>query len=113
MACLEQYATSAETAARIDNLRAPSFGRPMLHHWPLDPDVTYLNHGTVGAPPRRVLAAQQAIRDEIEKQPSRFLLRELVGNIGAPPPSSARLRVAAAAVAEFLGARGDDLVFVD
>ena len=53
------------------------FGREMLGGWTLDPSVTYLNHGTVGAVPRRVLAAQQAIRDEIERQPSRFLLREL------------------------------------
>ena len=57
-----------------------AFGRHMLEHWALDPAITYLNHGTVGAPPRRVLAAQQAIRDEIERQPSRFLLRELAGS---------------------------------
>jgi isopenicillin-N epimerase len=44
-----------------------TFGRRMLEHWALDPGITYLNHGTVGAPPRRVLAAQQAIRDELER----------------------------------------------
>jgi isopenicillin-N epimerase len=92
-----------------------TFGRPMLEHWLLDPAVTYLNHGTVGAPPRRALAAQQAIRDEIERQPSRFLLRELstvrVGvGAGADRP---RLRVAAEAVAAFVGASGEDLAFVD
>jgi len=86
----------------------------MLHHWPLDPDVTYLNHGTVGAPPRRVLAAQQAIRDEIEKQPSRFLLRELSAiTVGVPQAAPPRMRAAADQVAAFLGARGNDLVFVD
>ena len=53
------------------------FGRNMRNEWMLDPAVTYLNHGTVGAPPRRVLVAQQQLRDEIERQPSRFLLREL------------------------------------
>ena len=89
------------------------FGRAMIEHWFLDPQVTYLNHGTVGAPPRRVLAAQQAIRDEIERQPSRFLLRELVDLVGAPLPGPRRLRSAAEAVAAFLGARGRDLVFVD
>ena len=46
---------------------ATRFGRVMLAQWALDPAVTYLNHGTVGAPPRRVLAAQQAIRDRIER----------------------------------------------
>jgi len=90
------------------------FGRGMLQHWALDPEITYLNHGTVGAPPKRVLAVQQAIRDEIERQPSRFLLRELSGiATGALRAERPRMRVAADAVAAFVGARGDDLVFVD
>jgi isopenicillin-N epimerase len=91
------------------------FGREALGEWPLDPAVTYLNHGTVGVTPRRVLAAQSAIRDDIERQPSRFLLRELA-EAGLPntrPGHRPRLRIAAAAVADFLGARGEDLVFVD
>lgn len=90
------------------------FGRHMLEHWSLDPEVTYLNHGTVGAPPRRVLAAQQRIRDEMERQPSRFLLRELSAIVvGSGPLPKPRLRAAADAIAAFVGARGDDLVFVD
>jgi isopenicillin-N epimerase len=90
------------------------FGRGMLEHWPLDPDIFYLNHGTVGAPPRRVLAAQQRIRDEMVRQPSRFLLRELAAvGVGIRNPGRPRMRVAADAVAEFVGARGQDLVFVD
>jgi isopenicillin-N epimerase len=92
----------------------PTFGRPLLAEWALDPDVTYLNHGTVGAPPKRILAAQQALRDEIERQPSRFLLRELAEvRSGAPRGESPRMRVAAEAVGRFVGVRGDDLVFVD
>jgi isopenicillin-N epimerase len=92
----------------------PTFGRPMLSQWLLDPAVTYLNHGTVGATPRRVLAAQQAIRDEIERQPSLYLLRELTGvHWGGPRHDRPRLRAAADAVAAFVGARGEDLVFVD
>jgi isopenicillin-N epimerase len=95
-----------------------TFGRPMLEHWMLDPSVTYLNHGTVGAPPRRALAAQQAIRDEIERQPSRFLLRELTSirvgvGAGGPGADRPRLRAAADAVAAFVGASGEDLAFVD
>jgi len=90
------------------------FGRSMLAHFALDPAITYLNHGTVGAPPRRVLAVQQAIRDEIERQPSRYLLRELSEIcVGAPRAEPPRLRTAAAEVAAFFGARGEDLVFVD
>ncbi len=90
------------------------FGRSMLQHFALDPSITYLNHGTVGAPPRRVLLAQQAIRDEIELQPSRYLLRELSEiRVGAPRSEPPRLRTAATEVAAFFGARGEDLVFVD
>src|SRR5262245_6029292 len=91
----------------------PSFGRWMLEQWALDPALVYLNHGTVGCPPRKVLAAQQAIRDAIERQPSRYLLREMVTRVGTPKPEKLRLRKAADAVAAFVGARGDDLVFVD
>jgi isopenicillin-N epimerase len=84
----------------------------MLSEWLLDPDVTYLNHGTVGAPPRRVLRKQQALRDEIERQPSRFLLRDLAGEHPAPWRDRSRLREAAAFIAAFLGSRPEDLVFV-
>ncbi len=90
-----------------------TFGHAMLAHWPLDPAVLYLNHGTVGVVPRRVQAAQDAVRAEIERQPARFLVRELADVkefvLRAPP----RMRTAAAAVAEFMGARADDLAFVD
>lgn len=90
----------------------PSLGRALRHEWLLDPEVTYLNHGTVGATPRRVLAHQRALTDEIERQPARFMLRELADTKGTAttPP---RLRVAAAAVAEFVGVAGEDLVFVE
>jgi len=66
----------------------------MLEHWLLDPEYTYLNHGTVGATPRRVLQKQQALRDEIERQPSRFMLRELGGHQPMPWRAVSRLREA-------------------
>jgi len=86
----------------------------MKSAWALDPEIIYLNHGTVGAPPRCVLEKQQKLRDQIERQPSQFLLRELAGNrfataVEKPP----LLRTAADEVAQFLGAKGSDLVFVD
>jgi isopenicillin-N epimerase len=93
-----------------------AFGRWMLEQWALDPGIVYLNHGTVGAPPRKVLAAQQAIRDAIERQPSRFLIRELAGLrgvAGGAQTGPLKLQAAADAVAAFLGARGQDLVFTD
>jgi isopenicillin-N epimerase len=89
-----------------------TFGPSMLEHWLLDPECTYLNHGTVGATPRRVLAKQQALRDEMERQPSQFMLRELGGHAPMPWRSVSRLREASDQVAAFVGARPDDLVFV-
>jgi len=89
-----------------------NFGRAMLEHWLLDPHCTYLNHGTVGAPPRRVLERQQALRDEMERQPSRFMLRELNGEHPMPWRTATRLREASDTVAAFLGANPEDLVFV-
>ena len=84
----------------------------MRSEWLLDPDVTYLNHGTVGATPRRVLEHQRAITDEIERQPAKFMLRELADS-HRDLAETPRMRVAAAAVAEFVGVAGEDLMFVD
>jgi isopenicillin-N epimerase len=90
-----------------------TFGHAMRPEWPLDPSVTYLNHGTVGVTPRAVLRVQQAIRDEMERQPSRYMLREVGRLAGAAWPGPNRIRRAADDVAAAIGARGDDLVFVD
>ena len=90
------------------------FGHSMRDAWLLDPAVTYLNHGTVGATPRRVLDTQRRLQDEIERQPSRFLLRELSSvRVGVDHGEPGRLRGAAEAMGRHLGATGDDLVFVD
>ena len=90
------------------------FGHAWRAAWPLEPGLTYLNHGTVGVTPRRVLEAQGAIRAQIEANPSRFLLRELCEIVvGQPQPRRPRLRQAADIVGGFVGARGDDIVFVD
>ncbi|MBI5818006.1 MAG: aminotransferase class V-fold PLP-dependent enzyme [Verrucomicrobia bacterium] len=70
--------------------------------WPLDPDVVFLNHGSFGSCPRPVLEFQQQIRARLEQQPVQFFVRDLEGLL-----DSAR-----AALAEFVGADADDLVFV-
>jgi isopenicillin-N epimerase len=70
--------------------------------WRLDPAVIFLNHGSYGACPTDVLAVQQALREELEAEPVRFLTREL----------PARLDVAREAVAGFLRADPDGLAFV-
>jgi isopenicillin-N epimerase len=91
-----------------------TLGRGLLGEWALDPAITYLNHGTVGAPPRRVLDAQQQLRDRIERQPAQFMLRDLSAiRVGEPTAAPGLLRQAADVVGDFLGVAGRDLVFVD
>jgi isopenicillin-N epimerase len=89
----------------------PTFGHAMLEHWMLEPESIYLNHGTVGVTPRRVLQKQQALRDEMERHPSRFILREFAGSYPAPWRSISRVREASDQVAAFVGSSPDDLVF--
>lgn len=91
-----------------------AFGHELRALWPLEPGLTYLNHGTVGVTPRRVLEAQRAILDEIEANPSRVLLRELSEIVvGGPSGRKPRLRHAADVVAGLVGVNGDELAFVD
>lgn len=84
-------------------MTAVTYGAALRDAWPLDPAVTYLNHGGYGATPLAVLTAQQQWRDRIERNPTGFLSRAL----------PAALRNAADEVAAALGARGADIVFVD
>jgi isopenicillin-N epimerase len=70
--------------------------------WPLDPNVTFLNHGSFGACPTEVLRYQDSLRRELEAEPVRFLSREIFDRLDA-----ARARLAA-----FVGADPDGLVFV-
>jgi isopenicillin-N epimerase len=70
--------------------------------WLLDPAVTFLNHGSFGACPRAVLDEQQRLREELEREPVKFLARELED----------RLAAARAELGAFIGADPDDLAFV-
>ena len=80
------------------------FGRECRSLWPLDPEAVYLNHGTVGVTPIKVLQAQQAWRDRIERHPSRFMLRELWTFTGSAGEAPTLMRQAAGTVAAFVGA---------
>lgn len=74
---------------------------PTRSDWLLDPDVTFLTHGTFGACPRPVLELQTRLRDEIEHEPLTFLDDEL----------ERRLDEARAPLAAFLGAQPLDVTF--
>lgn len=89
------------------------FGHAMLEHWSLEPEILYLNHGTVGVTPNAIMRVQQELRDEIERQPARFMLRELEHHSRTLPAHLPRLRHAANQVAAFFGVQDNDLVFVD
>lgn len=79
------------------------FGRARLAEFFLDDAVIHLNHGSFGAVPRPVQAAQDDWRRRLERNATRFYRTEL----------PAALRAAAEDVAGFLGGAGRDWVFVD
>ena len=74
----------------------------LSQHWVLDPQVTFLNHGSFGACPRSVLDAQDRWRERMEAQPVQFLARDL----------PTLLADARRGVGAFLNSDPDDLAFV-
>ena len=70
--------------------------------WPLDPGVTYLNHGGFGGAPSAVLAEQDRLRALLEANPTGFVVRHLVPLLDA----------ARSELARFVGADPAGLVFV-
>jgi isopenicillin-N epimerase len=77
--------------------------RGLRRRFALEPGTAFLNHGSFGAAPRAVLAAAEGWRRRMEANPDRFM-REIL---------PAALRRAAARLARFVGARPQDLVFVE
>lgn len=80
-------------------LPAPS---PFSHHWDLEPGIVYLNHGSFGACPRVVMQHQQQLRERMEREPVRFVHRDLEELLDA----------ARAELGQLIGCSGDDLAFV-
>lgn len=78
-------------------------GKSIRDYWFLEEGLTYLNHGAYGSLPRQVHEAANEWRLHVEKQPARFIQEELPFEI----------RKAADKLAEFVGANGDDIVFID
>lgn len=80
----------------------PELGTAIRHEWALDPNALIVNHGSFGAAPRAVLAAQDEWRRQLEAEPTRFMSQVLPG----------ALRAAAGTLGRFLGAEGQDVAFV-
>lgn len=74
----------------------------MKEHFLLDPDVIFLNHGSFGATPRPVFESYQRWQWELEKQPVEFLGRR----------SDELLNHARSILADYLGTKRDNLVFI-
>ena len=70
--------------------------------WLLDPDVTFLNHGSLGSCPGPVLEAQARWRQEMERRPIQFLLRDL----------SARMAEVRSCLGDLFGSNPDDLALM-
>ena len=79
-----------------------SDGTRLREEFLLDPNVTFLNHGSFGATPRAVFERYQEWQLELERQPVLFLARRIDG----------LLAEARAALAAYVGADPEDLVFV-
>lgn len=75
--------------------------RHFKHEFLLDPKVIYLNHGSFGATPKPVFDVYQRWQRELERQPTEFLDRR----------HDRLMQSARAALAEYLHARPDDLVY--
>ncbi|MBI1942124.1 MAG: aminotransferase class V-fold PLP-dependent enzyme [Betaproteobacteria bacterium] len=80
-----------------------AFGWPLRRRFLLEPGTAFLNHGSFGTTPRRVLAAARRWQRRMEANPDRFVREILPG----------ALRDAAARLAGFLSCSERDLVFVE
>ncbi|MEQ8818001.1 MAG: aminotransferase class V-fold PLP-dependent enzyme [Thalassobaculum sp.] len=107
---------------------APAFGAPARRLFQLEDGAVYLNHGSYGATPKLVTAAQRRWQDRLEAEPSRFMEREfrpglrvaaerLSVHLGVPGRSIAMVENATQAVNAILRSltlkRGDEILITD
>ncbi|MEC7089599.1 MAG: aminotransferase class V-fold PLP-dependent enzyme, partial [Candidatus Thermoplasmatota archaeon] len=76
---------------------------PLAAHWDLDPEVSYLNHGSFGATPRAVIEEQRRWQTKLETNPMGFLESEVYGALAA----------ARQALAGLLSCDADDLALIE
>lgn len=84
------------------------FGRSIRHLWELSEEGTFLNHGSFGACPKKVLAAQGRIRKAMESQPDLFFRQSVMPDAG---PTD--LRAAASQLGAFVNAGDGHVAFVE
>ena len=77
----------------------------------LDPEIAYLNHGSFGACTRAVFDEYQRLQRELERGPTDFFTRRVSRWFWGESEQPGLLAEARAALASFVGARADDLVF--
>ena len=71
-------------------------------HFLLDPNITFLNHGSFGATPKSVFEEYQRWQRKLERQPVEFLDRRF----------AERMAASRAVLAEYFGTHRDDLVYI-
>lgn len=93
MSSLPDSGTNKGIISSMNNLK---------HQFLIDPDITFLNHGSFGATPCPVFAAYQDWQRRLEKQPVQFLISEL-------PDLLAEAR---RTLGQYLNADPDNLVYI-
>ncbi len=83
------------------SLKRPRKG-DLAGHWILDPETSFLNHGSFGATPLSVLEEQSRLRNLIESDPVRFFERNYIP----------LMKAAIGRLSEFMNADSEGLVFV-
>lgn len=102
------YATMADESSTPESTQATdepvdnAFDLDLSKHWTIDPSVTFINHGSFGACPKRVLHEQDELRALLEREPLQFMMKEL----------PTRMEKARNELAAYLGADADGLAFV-
>lgn len=76
---------------------------PFAHHWKLDPETIYLNHGSFGPAPVEVCQAREAWSARLQQQPMKFFCEEMENHLDE----------AASALARFLQTKPHRLALTD
>ena len=94
--------------SNVSAARNQLFGRHLRRHWLMQEGASFLNHGSFGACPKAVLAAQSAIREEMERAPDQFFRQRIM-----PQSEHSAMRPVAQELAKLVGTNGERLAFVE